>query len=284
MLYDKFTLHNVCAVHRGCAVQWGLFSTPGRYHEYTGGYHEYTGGYHEKYGGRSLGKQLNLSGNPSVLNILWCTHDIPHTHHGIFQCTHGIPQCTPPPHTSWYSPSVLMISSSALNTPWCTHDIPSVLNTPPPSEYNYIPQCTEHPPVYCTDIMQGEVEAPYKARGSNFVDEIFVFTLGHCINSKAIRYESTSFNRIVANKLQSVTLPSVNTPSFIPFCFAGGPQLSKAAETKVFCSGFGVKKFRKFPTFIYCFTSHKQHITIGQEFYCSFNHLSFIVYRKTWNG
>ena len=42
---------------RGCAVQQGIFSTPG-------GYHGYTGGYHDKCGGRSLGKQLNLYGNP----------------------------------------------------------------------------------------------------------------------------------------------------------------------------------------------------------------------------
>ena len=28
----------------------------------------------------------------------------------------------------------------------------------------------------------------------------FVFTLGHCVNFKAMRYESTSFNRIVADK------------------------------------------------------------------------------------
>ena len=62
---------------RGCSVQRGMFSTPGGYHEYSGGYHEYTGGvqytgayheytggYHDKCGGRSLGKQLNLYGNP----------------------------------------------------------------------------------------------------------------------------------------------------------------------------------------------------------------------------
>ena len=47
-----------------------IMSTVGGYHEYTGvfstlgGYHEYTGGYHDKCGGRSLGKQLNLYGNP----------------------------------------------------------------------------------------------------------------------------------------------------------------------------------------------------------------------------
>ena len=35
------------------------------------------GEYHDKCGGTSLGKQLNLYGNPSVLNIPGCTHDIP---------------------------------------------------------------------------------------------------------------------------------------------------------------------------------------------------------------
>ena len=52
------------------------------------------------------------------------------------------------------SPSVLMISPSALNNPQCVHDIPNSTHD--------IPQCTEHPllyctpPVYCTDIMQGD--------------------------------------------------------------------------------------------------------------------------------
>ena len=87
-------------------------------------------------GGRSLGKQLNLY----VLNIPRCTDGIPHTRHGIPQRTHGDPQCTETP--------------SVLNTARCTHDIPSVLNTP--GVLNDIPQCTEHPPVYCTDNMQGE--------------------------------------------------------------------------------------------------------------------------------
>ena len=41
-----------------------------------------------------------------------------------------------------------------LNIPRCTHDTPSVLNTP--GVLNDIPQCTEPPLVYCTDIMQGE--------------------------------------------------------------------------------------------------------------------------------
>ena len=45
--------------------------------QYTGGYHEYTGGYHDKCEGRSLGKQFNLYGNPSVLNIPQCTEHPP---------------------------------------------------------------------------------------------------------------------------------------------------------------------------------------------------------------
>ena len=71
------TLHNVCAVHRGvcsttgdvqynrgCSVHWvDIMST--------------MGGYHDRRGGRSSGKQLNLYGNPSVLNIPRCTHDVP---------------------------------------------------------------------------------------------------------------------------------------------------------------------------------------------------------------
>ena len=70
---------------------------------YTGGYHAYTAGHHDLYGGRSLGKHLNLYGNPSVLNIPQYTHDIPHIHHGI--------------------PIVLMLLPSVLNTPGCNHDI-----------------------------------------------------------------------------------------------------------------------------------------------------------------
>ena len=130
MTKTVFALHNVCAVHRGCAVQWGMFSTlGGNYHEYSGGYHEYTGGclvhwgisrvhrgYHDKCG-KSLGKQLNLYGNPSVLNIPWCTHDILHTHHGI-------PQCTP---SVLNTPAVLMTSPTLIMVfPSCTHGIPQV--------------------------------------------------------------------------------------------------------------------------------------------------------------
>ena len=53
----------------------------------------------------------------------------PHIYYNIPQCPHDIP-----PSVLIIPPSVLMIS-------------PIVLN---------IPHCTEHPPVYCTDIMRGE--------------------------------------------------------------------------------------------------------------------------------
>ena len=80
---------------RGSAAQQGMFSTLGRYNEYNGGYHEftggvqYTGGYHDytggydTSGGRSLGKELDLYGNSSVLNTPTVLMISPHTHHGI---------------------------------------------------------------------------------------------------------------------------------------------------------------------------------------------------------
>ena len=66
----------------GCAVQRGMFSTLGDIMSRLGVFSTLgdimstLGGYHDRCGGRSLGKQLNLYGNPSVLNILQCTHDI----------------------------------------------------------------------------------------------------------------------------------------------------------------------------------------------------------------
>ena len=47
---------------------------------------------------------------------------------------YGNPQCTELPSVLMISPTLIMVS-------------PSVLND--------IPQCTEHPLVYCTDFMQG---------------------------------------------------------------------------------------------------------------------------------
>ena len=71
-----------CSAHRGIPwVHWGV--------QYTGGYHEYTGRYHDKCGGKSLGKQLNLYGNPSVLKKPQCTEHLP-----VYSWY--------PPHSSWY--------------------------------------------------------------------------------------------------------------------------------------------------------------------------------------
>ena len=110
-----------------------------------GGYNEYSGdimstlrGYHEKCVGRSLGKQLNLYGNPSVLMIsptlIMVSPSVlntpavlmisSHTDHGIS------------PLYSWYPPTVLNIHG-------VLSDTPSVLSNP--SVLNDIPQCTENP-------------------------------------------------------------------------------------------------------------------------------------------
>ena len=102
-----------------------------------GGYHEYTRGYRDKYGGRSLGKQLNLYGNPSVLNIPRFTHDIP---------PHSLQY---PPVYSWYPLvywTTLLYSWYHPHSSWypqlCSWCLPTVLNTH---------QCTQwYPPVYGT--------------------------------------------------------------------------------------------------------------------------------------
>ena len=115
---------------------------------------EYTGGYHDKCGERSLGKQLNLYGNPSVLNIPRCTDDIL-------------------PHSSWYRSAALMASPHCIEHPRCTHDIPqcthdiprctdespSVLNTPPfvlsdiPPVYSMITPSVLHNPRCTTQTL-----------------------------------------------------------------------------------------------------------------------------------
>ena len=69
-IFTIFTLHDVCAVHRGvcstpgdvqytgaCSVHWRMFSAPGDIMstpggvQYTGGYREYTGAYDHECGG-----------------------------------------------------------------------------------------------------------------------------------------------------------------------------------------------------------------------------------------
>ena len=151
------------------------------FHEYIGGYHEYIGGiswcmwgiswvhqgntmstlggYYEYIGdimmhvGEQVGKNLSISvENPDILNIPWCTHDIPSMYSQYLPMYWTSPDVLMvSPHISWYPPDVLMmcprmywtspdvlmisptgimISPDVLNTPWCTHEIPSdVLNT-----------------------------------------------------------------------------------------------------------------------------------------------------------
>ena len=90
-----------------------------------------------------------------IMSTPGCVHytgGIPWVHRGfctnsmVFLTTflhinHGIPQCTQDISPVYWTPS------SVLMSPHCTHDTPSV---------SWTSQCTEHPPMYCTDTTQGE--------------------------------------------------------------------------------------------------------------------------------
>ena len=109
----------ISAIHWGCSVNWG-------YHEYSGG-----GDIMINVGLRSLGKQLNLYRNPSVLNIPLCTHDIP----SLIMVSPSVLMVSF--SVTMISPSVFMISSTVLNTlcvlmisPVYSVISPSVLHTP----------------------------------------------------------------------------------------------------------------------------------------------------------
>ena len=102
-------------------------STAGGYHEYSGGV-QYTGGYHDECGG--------YHEHTWGCSVHWGFH----TNSVVFPMTF---------------PTFIMISPLCTrDIPQCTHDIPCCTHD--------IPWCTEHsllhctPPVYCTDIMQGE--------------------------------------------------------------------------------------------------------------------------------
>ena len=86
----------------------------GGYHEYIGGYYEYTGGCSERFLPTCSPTCIMIS--PNVLNILRCTHEIPHMHHDIPQftehplCTNDIPpmyRTSPPPPPPPPPPDVL---------------------------------------------------------------------------------------------------------------------------------------------------------------------------------
>ena len=124
------TLHNVCAVHRGCAVQWGMFSTPRGYHEYNRG------------GSVHWGDIMINAGEGHWDKNKWICMETP---------------------VYWTSPGVLIIS------PQCTEHPPgySVIS---PSVLNIL-WCTAHPPVYCTNIMQGDYPScslRHRLEGSGF--------------------------------------------------------------------------------------------------------------------
>ena len=115
--------------------------------------------------------------SPTVLNTLHGTHDIPPraswyppwywtsptvlkiTPHSTHESPHGTehpPRYSRyPPHLSWYPPTVL-------NTPHGTQDIPPRYSWYPPTVLMISPHgtehphSTEHPPRYCTHIIQGE--------------------------------------------------------------------------------------------------------------------------------
>ena len=136
-----------------CAVQQGMFSTLGGYHDSVG---------------KVIGKTIEfVDGNPSVLNIPQCTHDIPTLIMLSPQCTHGIHPVywtSPtvlnvfphthhgiPPHSSWYSPTLIMVPPP----PPLYWTPPSVLMNPPvfwtpPGVLNDIPPVYWTSPVYFT--------------------------------------------------------------------------------------------------------------------------------------
>ena len=84
-------------------------------------------------------------------------HNVCAIHRGMFSTLGGYHEYTRGCSVQWgfhtnsivvpiTSPYIIMISLGVLNTPQCTQISPGILN---------IPHCTAHPPVYCTDIMQG---------------------------------------------------------------------------------------------------------------------------------
>ena len=115
--------------------------------------------------GRPFIKPLNLYGKPGLLNFPLCTHDIPHTHHGIPWCTHSPPppgvlnssRCTHDPSTlimvsprctQGIPPNVMSSLWCTQGIPQCTHDIPRCTEHPQCAQW--YPRCTEQPPVHYT--------------------------------------------------------------------------------------------------------------------------------------
>ena len=63
---------------------------------------------------------------------------------------------------------------------------------------------TEIAKLIICDVLQLSVSVRLQLHGAIYRPDSFVFMLRYCTNLKAIRYESTSFNRIVADKSHRV--------------------------------------------------------------------------------
>ena len=95
--------------------------------------------------------------------VYWRYSSVYRTPPGVLTVSPTVLMIIPPvywtsPVYSWYPPTVLIIS------PHCTHNIP---------------QCTEHPPVYCTDIMQGETGRETGSLITNVLKFEILFQLSH---------------------------------------------------------------------------------------------------------
>ena len=136
-------MHNVCAVHRGCAVHPGMFSTLRDVSEYTRGCSVQWGDTMSSQGDTmmSVGEYHKYTGGCSV-------HWGFHTNSIVFPMTFYM-----------ISPGVLMISCQ------CTE-------YPAPSVVVISPRCTEHPAVYCTDIMQCDIDVERYRRSPHFLETI----------------------------------------------------------------------------------------------------------------
>ena len=107
------------------------------------------GGYHDSCGERSLGKQLNLYGNPSALNIPQCTHDIQHSSWYLPTVLNAIPWCTAHP-SSYPKNSKVVKGSKKVVVTRQKSGKKVVICARMPSTYSLTPPCC-----IAQDIMQG---------------------------------------------------------------------------------------------------------------------------------
>ena len=141
-----FTMYNVCSVHRvegdTMSILGDAMSTSGDTMSTSGipWVHRGISWVHRGIMSTSGGIQY-----VGVFNINWETFVtlLPHMHHDILPMY-------------WTSPNVLMIS------PRCTHGISPMYSWYAPDVLMVSPRCTEHPPMYWTHIIQGDLTRPYQ--------------------------------------------------------------------------------------------------------------------------